>query len=98
MKIAELLAAVKDERLTRKQLEDYHSECSHLAADLKLRISELKKAKALYIVQSEEESQVAKRDQWNATEEGQKLITYVGYLGALQTERDSLKNRIYATL
>lgn len=97
-KLIETLEAVKDPHLSREQLDDLHMHLSNLVADLKIRVADLKKKKALYILASQENSQQAKKDKWDASEEGQRLITYIGYLGAVQTQKESVRSRIYALL
>lgn len=96
MTLLELLKAVKDEKLDKQSLEAYHSQLSHLCADMYLEIAELEKAEATFIFQSDIETDIAKKRAWKASEKGQRLITLNAYVKATSKVLSSIKNRLYS--
>ena len=98
MKLMELFEAVKDGTLDKTQLEQYHTELSNLSAQMRIEIAELEKAEALFIYNSDIETDIAKKRAWRASEKGQRLITLNAYIKATTTILSSLKNRLYTYL
>lgn len=98
MKLVDLLQSVKEENLTKTQLEDYHTALSGMAADLAVEIAELKKEKAMFEAGDPNSSIAKMKVLWKATEKGQRLLLLEGYMKATNTQLRSLKNRLYAWL
>jgi len=98
MNLSDTLKAVKDERLNLEQLENYHIALTHFKTDLALEISKLKKARALFLMNSEEKTAIGKKMAWEVSEGGQRLIELEGYMIAVPSELSSLRSRIYANL
>ena len=95
MTLKELLQEVKEENLTKTQLESYYTSLSNMAADLSMEIANHKKDKALFEA-SDPNSSVAKmKVLWKASEKGQRLLQLEGYMRAVTTQLRSLKNRLY---
>lgn len=94
--LTELLTAVKEESLTKTQLDHYHTALSSLYADLQLEIASLKKDKALFEASDPNKSVAKMKVEWKGTEKGQRLIQLEGYARATSTQLRSLKNRLYA--
>ncbi len=102
MNLLELLKAVKEENLTKTDLDNYHTALSGLYSDLQLEIATLKKEKAIYEATAFTNSQrtqtaVEIKTLWKASEKGQRLIQLEGYARATSTQLRSLKNRLYNT-
>jgi hypothetical protein len=96
MKLIDLLREVKDEHLTKSQLEDYHTKLSALFGDIQLEMADLKKKKAIFEASDPNDSVAKMKVRWKATPEGQRLIELEGYGRATNTQLRSLKNRLYA--
>jgi len=94
----ELLEAIKDENLSKEQLEDYYTKICQLRSDLSLAIAELVKKEAVFMGEPSEKSVASIKIDWKKTAEGQKLIEYKGLYGALSNAKDGIKNRIYSKL
>jgi len=92
-----LLEAVKEDSLTKTQLENYHTQLSGLYADLMVQIADLKKEKALFEAADPNLSVAKSKVLWKASERGQRLIQLEGYARATSTQLKSLRNRLYAT-
>jgi hypothetical protein len=100
MTLTELLKAVREENLTKTDLERYHLTLSGFYGDIKLETAELKKKKALFIYEKKQEglSNVDRVNMWEITLEGQRLI-YLdkGLAPAVRTQLESLKSRLFST-
>lgn len=97
MTLIEILKAVKEDNLTKNQLEDYHTALSGLYADLQIEIAGLKKEKALFEAADPNQSVAKMKVLWKASPKGQRLIQLEGYARATSTQLRSLKNRLYTT-
>jgi hypothetical protein len=96
MKLEEALKKVREENLTKGELENYHLALSGLLADMKIEVSQLKKEKAMFMVQKEAQESIANRKvSWDATPRGQRLLEMIGNAGATKTMVDSIKSRLY---
>ena len=96
--LIETLKAVREESLTKTSLEHYHTVLSGFKTDIKLEIATLKKVKAIFMYEKNQtESRVKNKDEWDASEQGQRLIDLIGMLGAVSTQLDSLRSRLYQT-
>lgn len=94
--LSDLIEAVKEEGLTKSQLEGYHTRLSNLYALYSLEMAELEKGEAIYIQHSGETSNVARRAKYAVTEAGQRSIEIKHSLRALEKLLSSVKNRIYS--
>lgn len=101
--LTKLLDAVKEQNLTKTQLEDFHSELTNLYAQMMLEMAELEKEEARYFLTMKKSDDgdrpdiVVKR-MWRGTESGQRLIELARYSKALEKMLSSVKNRIYSQL
>lgn len=99
MKLYELLKEIKDENLSKEQLEDYFTMSCQLKTDLSLAIGEKQKEEAIFLAQRESTESVASRKiSWKASESGQRLIELKSYAIAIKSAIEGLKNRIYSKL
>jgi cytochrome c2 len=98
MKLKELFEKVKDENLTKEQLEDFYSQMSRLRADVKMELSGLQKEKALFMLQEPEKSVAERKVAWAGSEKGQREIELKSYISAIGDHLNSLKTRIYSLL
>lgn len=100
MNLLETLKAVREENLTKTQLEAYHTILSGLYGDIQIEIAELKKAKAIFFVEYDKENatpDVKIKRIWDASEKGQRLMTLESYAKATRTQLQSLKSRLYSS-
>ncbi len=95
MKLRELLEAVKEKSLTKTQLEAYRDDLSNLFALMQLELADIRKAKAMYIFESEEKTMAAKDSSWAASQKGQREIELSHYCKACEKVISSLKSRLY---
>ena len=112
MTLKELLNAVKEEHLPLQRVEALRDALIHLRTDYKRRESELKKQRALFMLTYREKNKEYSTTKvavkypplnlckmmWDATTEGQELLTVQGDLGGLNGEIDSLQSRIYSLI
>lgn len=99
MTLLELIKAVKEERLTLQQLEDYHTQLSNLFADMQFEMANLEKQEAIYMNRKSDEESVANRKiTWKATREGLRLLELKRYSLAVSKLLTSLKTRGYKLL
>lgn len=97
MKLHELIKQVKEQNLSKDQLEHYQQEMSYLYADLQLEMAELEKQEAIHMASKEREQSVAEmKVYWKGSKEGQRLIVLKRYSLATKTLLNSLKSRLYS--
>ena len=96
MKLRELIEAVKDRQLSKSQLEEYRDDLAELFALMKLEMADIEKEEALYLNAATEESHVARKRAWKATQKGLRQIELDNYIGATAKMIDSLKSRLYS--
>lgn len=100
--LKETLLAVRDTKLSKKQVEDYFDELTHLFSSVCLELADLKKKEALYFMSEREKepdaSDVSIKRKWRVKPEGQRMIDLEVYKSVIPRELSSLKNRIYALL
>lgn len=97
MKLQDLILAVKEQNLTKDQLEHYQQEMSHLFAEMMLEMAELEKQEAVYMASKTKEQSVAElKVYWKGSKEGQRLIVLKRYSLATKTLLNSLKSRLYS--
>ena len=95
--LVELIKQVKEQNLTKEQLEHYQQEMSNLYAQMMLEMADLEKAEALFMNNKTPEQSVAEiKIKWKASKEGQRLIVLKRYALATKTLLNSLKSRLYS--
>lgn len=99
MKLETLILAVKEQKLDKDQLENYHTQISHLFVEMQMEMANLEKEEALFMnAKHPDDSAIARKIQWKATESGQRLIVLKRYQLATKELLNSLKSRIYQLL
>jgi hypothetical protein len=97
MTLTELIVAVKEQNLSKDQLEEYQQQMSEVYAQMQFEMADLEKQEALYMNGKNEDESVANRKiTWKATKEGQRLIVLKRYCIATKTLLNSLKSRLYS--
>lgn len=96
MTLLELIKSVKEQKLTKDQLEDYRDQMSHLFAEMQLEMADLEKEEAQFMgIILPEESVAQRKVLWKSTDGGQRLIALKRYALALKEMLSSLKSRLY---
>lgn len=95
MTLLELIKSVREEKLSKEQLEDYNTQLSNLFAQMMLEIADLEKSEAIFMQFNADRSVAQRKIEWKATEKGQRLITLKRYVLATKELISSTKNRIY---
>lgn len=99
MQLKDVIKIVKDQNLSKEQLEHYFDMVSVLLAELLIEMSKLEKEEALFMnAKSKEESVANRKVSWKATTGGQRLIVLKNYKDASKILLNSIKNKIYAKL
>lgn len=97
--LRELILAVKEQNLTKTELEKYRDAMSDLFANMQLELAELEKSKALYFndckKNNPKESDISIRRTWSATHEGLREIELKHFCLATKEMLNSLKSRLY---
>jgi hypothetical protein len=96
MTLPDLIKSVKEQHLTKDQLEKYRDEISGLFAQMMLEMAEVEKEEALYMNLDNEKSVAQRKIEWKATEKGQRLIVLKRYAVACKELLNSLKSRLYS--
>lgn len=95
MKLVELIKAVKEKSLTKTQLEAYRDDLANLSAQMQFELADIRKLKAVYLVENFKDSNVATERAWAVTQKGQREIELSHYAKATETILSSLKARLY---
>lgn len=99
MTFLDLIQKVKDDQLSREDLEKYRDQISHLYVQMQLELSSIEKLEAMFMHGKDpDESVAARKIAWKAQPEGQRLIVLKRYSLAAKELLNSLKSRIYAQL
>lgn len=98
MKLLQLFQEVKDEKLNKEQIEDYHKQLSELRADIKIELAGIQKERAMFMLRHNEQPANHREINWKGGEQGQREIELKAYLSATTDHINSLKTRIYALL
>lgn len=94
--LAEAIKAVKEQNLTKSDLEHYHNEMSLLLTQMYEEAADLEKEEAMFLSGREQgESVISRKVSWKATQAGQRLIVLKRYISAVKTLLGSIKNRLY---
>ena len=97
MKLIELIQAVKEEKLSKEQLEAYRDQLSNLYADMQIEMATLEKEEASFMCDPDvsDRSVAERKVLWKGRQSGQRLITLKRYAIATKEMINSLKSRIY---
>jgi hypothetical protein len=96
MRLEELLKSVREENLTKTQLESYRDSLAQLFAELQLEMAELEKEEAMFMNGKSPDQSVADRKiQWKVQPSGQRLIVLKRYATATRTMMTSLRDRLF---
>ncbi len=94
--LSEAIKAVREENLTKDQLEEYRNQMSVLLAEMQIEASELEKDEALFMAARDDNESVALRKvTWKATQGGIRLLVLKRYISATKTLMTSLRDRLY---
>ena len=100
MTLLELIKSVKEQKLSKEQLEDYRDQMSHLFAEMQLEMAELEKEEAIFMeawIGTDQKASVPqKKVAWKITKSGQRLIVLKRYCLATKEMLNSLKSRLYS--
>lgn len=99
MNLTELFSKIKEESLSRGQLEQYEQDLASVYAEMMMKIATLKKSRALYLYTKGQEHAelpaVKIKIIWDATDEGLSLIELESQVKAVSRILSSVKSRIY---
>lgn len=90
----ELIISVREQNLTKDQLEGYRDQLSDLYAQMQMEMADIEKQEALF--PNDYPTAVARKNAWKATEPGQRLIVLKRYCLACKEILNSLKSRLYS--
>jgi len=97
MKLSDLITAVKEQNLTKDQLEGYRDQMSQLFAEMNMEMAGIEKDEALFMNErADGETAIARKISWKATAGGQRLIVLKRYAVATKAMLNSLKDRLYS--
>jgi len=97
MKLNDLITQVKEQNLSKDQLEAYRDELSGLFAQMQIEMANLEKNEALFMGHRTPEQSVAGvKLEWKATPSGQRLIELKRYALATKEMLNSLRSRLYS--
>ena len=97
MKLHELIIAVKEQNLSKDQLENYRNDMSSIYAQMQMEMADLEKQEALFMNKKLPTESVAQvKINWKATESGQRLILLKRYCLATKELLNSLRSRLYS--
>ena len=97
MKLSDLILAVKEQNLSKEQLEGYSDQLSSLFAQMVLEKSDLEKAEAMFMAEDKyaNDSVAQRKVLWKSLPSGQRLIELKNYLIATKEMILSLKSRTF---
>lgn len=98
MKLEEAIKKIREENLTKDELEKYHLSLSGLLYDMKQEVASLEKAEALFMAKDfgEKMSVADRKVLWKATQQGQRLIEMKANVSSTNTMVGSIKTRLYS--
>lgn len=98
MKLRELFEAVKDNTLSKDQLEAYRDQLASLYAEMKMEYATLEKNEAMFLLSEamREMPMAHRKAEWKGTNEGQRMIDLKNWMGGTNKVIDSLKSRLYS--
>lgn len=95
MDFRDLILAVKEEHLTKTDLEQYRDDLANITADFFIEMADLEKLEALFPQLDDKETEANRKRRWKMTVEGQRQITLKNYIRASKEILSSLRNRLY---
>ncbi len=98
MTLIELIKSIREDKLTKQQLEDYHTYLSTLYAEMADRLGDLEKAEAIFMASCEEKTRARAEIIWNGTAEGLEEIGLKRKIKAVEKLGSSVKHRIFNVL
>lgn len=97
MKLLELLEKVKEENLSKEQLESYRDQLAHLASDIQIQLGTYQKLEAQFMAgRQPDESVAARKIDWKSRPEGQRLVELKNYSTAAKIQLRALRDRLYS--
>lgn len=96
MNLQDLILAVREENLTKSQLESYHLALCNLKAELKQEFGVLKKEEALYLLGRKDESVASRKIAWGASERGQRRYEVESDIGSVNALLEGTKARLFS--
>lgn len=98
MTLQELIKSIREDKLTKQQLEDYYTHLSTLYAEMSDRLGDLEKAEAIFMANCEEKTRSGAERVWNASPEGLEEIGLKRKIKAVEKLGSSVKHRIFNVL
>lgn len=95
MTLKELITAVNEKSLSKDQLEQYHTDIINVGSLMELELADIEKESALFIENCPEQTDIAKKRKWKATEKGQREIELKRYIRVISKLTQSVKTRLY---
>lgn len=97
--LKELIVSVKEAKMDKPVLEQYHTQISGLHAEMQLEMADLEREEALFMNgKDKDESAISRKISWKATTSGLRLIVLKRYTLATKELLNSLKSRIYTLI
>jgi len=98
MKLQELITKVKEQGLSKDELEEYRDQLSELFAQMQMEMADIEKEEAMFMADHtrDDMSVAARKIWWKATGSGQRLIVLKRYCLATKEMLNSLKSRLYS--
>ena len=94
-----LLTAVKDEHLTKTDLEKYRDSMVHMHTQFQIALAGIEKRGALFFMERKkatpESSDISIKREWRASNDGLQEIELNRYIKAIAQEIKSLRDRLY---
>lgn len=95
MTIQEIIKGIKEENLTKYDLENYSSMLDVLSAEMELSLANIEKEEAMFIANCGEKTRAGAVTKWEASEKGQEGIQLKRNIRAVSKLASSVKTRIY---
>jgi len=93
--LKDLIVSVKEQNLSKDQLEAYRDQLSGLYAEMQMEMADLEKEEALFTGKLDG-SAISRKIAWKITESGLRLIMLKRYCLATKELLNSLKSRLYS--
>ncbi len=98
MELTEALKKIREENLTKSQLEDFRNQLSLLLSEMQVEMAELEKEEAIYMnAKGDNETAINRKITWKGQPQGLRLITLKRHASAVKVMLSSLKDRLYLT-
>lgn len=95
MKLLEVIKAIQEDKLPVEKLEAYRDSLVNFFAECQLELADIRKKKAIYMIENKADTAVATERNWQVTKDGQREIDLAHWSKATEKLISSLKNRIY---